>query len=190
MSLVFFFSIRFLTIPCPMIYMHTCNIKPVSGLFIPLSTIPRQNVVWYNNSWLGFLKISELCTPKKRKIFCKNWALICYSYMLRWLIGNILGKIICKSSNWQHILRLKIPILRANWQLFRLERIAKCPYFILSTQNIKFHWFVMKIKKFLLPIWWYNRGSVPLGNKYFGVFVLWMGQWFSQFVMLSHKNRN
>ena len=92
--------------------------------------------------------------------------------MLRWRIGIILGEIICKSSNWQHIQRLKIIILGANWQLFRLERIAKCSYFILSTQNIKFYWFVMKIKKFLLPIWWYNRGSLPLGNKYFGVFVL------------------
>ena len=30
----------------------------------------------------------------------------------------------------------------------------------------------MKIKKFMLPIWWYNRGSFPLGNKYLGVFVL------------------
>ena len=29
----------------------------------------------------------------------------------------------------------------------------------------------MKIKKFLLPIW-YNRGLFPLGNKYFRVFVL------------------
>ena len=38
----------------------------------------------------------------------------------------ILGEIICKSSNWQHIQRLKITILGANWQLFRLERIAKC----------------------------------------------------------------
>ena len=85
---------------------------------------------------------------------------------------NYLSKIICKSSNWQHIQRLKITILGANWQLFRLERIAKCSYFILSTQNIKFYWFVMKIKKFLLPIWWYHRGSFPLGNKYFGVFVL------------------
>ena len=92
--------------------------------------------------------------------------------MLRWLIGIILSEIICKSSNWQHIQRLKITILGANWQLFRLERIAKCSYFILSTQNIKFYWFVMKIKKFLLPIWWYNRGLFPLGNKYFGVFVL------------------
>ena len=36
--------------------------------------------------------------------------------MLRWLIGIILGKIICKSSNWQHIERLKIAILGANWQ--------------------------------------------------------------------------
>ena len=35
--------------------------------------------------------------------------------------------------------KLKITILDANWQLFRLERIAKCSYFILSTQNTKFH---------------------------------------------------
>ena len=92
--------------------------------------------------------------------------------MLRWLIGIILGEIICKSSNWQHIQRLNITILGANWQLFRLERIAKCSYFILSTQNIKFHWIVMKIKKFLLPIWWYNRDLFPLRNKYNVVFVL------------------
>ena len=82
-------------------------------------------------------------------------------------MGIILGKMICKCSNWQHIQRLKITILGANWQVFRLERIAKCSYFILSTQNIKLYWFVMKIKKFLLPIWWYNRGLFPLGNKYF-----------------------
>ena len=87
--------------------------------------------------------------------------------MLQWLVGIILGEIIC-----EHIQRLKITVLGANWQLFRLEMIAKCSYFILSTQNIKFYWFVMKIKKFLLPIWWYNRGLFPLGNKYFGVFVL------------------
>ena len=92
--------------------------------------------------------------------------------MLRWLIGIILGKIICESSNWQHIQRLKVTILGANWQLFRLERVAKCSYFILSTQNIKLYCLVMKIKKFMLPIWWYNRGLCPLGNKYFGVFVL------------------
>ena len=50
--------------------------------------------------------------------------------MLRWLIGIILGEIICESSNWQHIQRLKITILGANWQLLRLERIAKFSYFI------------------------------------------------------------
>ena len=92
--------------------------------------------------------------------------------MLRWLIGIILGEIICESSNWQHIQRLKITILGANWQLFRLERIAKCSYLILSTQNIEFHWIVMKIKKFLLPIWWYNRDLFPLKNKYNVVFIL------------------
>ena len=50
-----------------------------------------------------------------------------------------IGEIIWESSNWQHIQRLKITIPGANWQLFRLERIAKCPYFTLSTQNIKFY---------------------------------------------------
>ena len=44
--------------------------------------------------------------------------------MLRWFIGIILGEIICKSSNWQHIQRLNITILGANWQFFRLERIV------------------------------------------------------------------
>ena len=42
--------------------------------------------------------------------------------MLRWLIGIILGEIICESSNWQHIQSLKITILGANWQL--LDRIG------------------------------------------------------------------
>ena len=34
-----------------------------------------------------------------------------------------------------YIQRLKITILGANWQLFRLERIAKYLYFTLSTQH-------------------------------------------------------
>ena len=41
--------------------------------------------------------------------------------MLRWLIGIILGELICESSIWQHIYiyiqRLKITILGAKWQL-------------------------------------------------------------------------
>ena len=57
--------------------------------------------------------------------------------MLRWLIlGIILGEIICKSSNWQHIQTLKITILGANWQLFRLERIAKCSYFVYPKHQV------------------------------------------------------
>ena len=40
----------------------------------------------------------------------------------RWLLGEIISE----SSNWQQIQRLKVTILGANWQLFRLERIAKC----------------------------------------------------------------
>ena len=136
-------------------------------------TRPHQNAFWYNNSWLGYLKNSELCTKRERKIFCQkisphlsqlNVAMAHRNYFRR---NNLR---ILKLATY--IQRLKITILGANWQLFRLERIAKCSYFILCTQNIKFYWFVMNIKKLLLPIWWYNRGLLPLGNKYFGVFVL------------------
>ena len=52
--------------------------------------------------------------------------------MSLWLIGIILGKLICESSNWQHIQRLKITILGANWQLLTLERIAKMFIFYLA----------------------------------------------------------
>ena len=138
-----------------------------------MSTRPHQNVVWYNNSWLGFLKILNYVPKERENISAKNepsyFTVKCCDGQL---IGIILGEIICESSNWQHIQRLKITILGANWQLFILERIAKCSYFILSTQNIKFHWIVMKIKKFLLPNWWYNRYLCPLWNKYNVVFVL------------------
>ena len=138
-----------------------------------MSTRPHQNVVWYNNSWLGFLKIlNYVGLPKERKIYCKNEPSFVTVKCCDGLIGIILGEIICESSNWQHIQRLKITIRGANWQLFRLERIAECSYFILSTQSIKFHWIVMKIKKFLLPIWWYSRDLFPLRNKYNVVFVL------------------
>ena len=109
---------------------------------------------------IRFSKTSELCTKRKSMSPHLSQLNVAMAHRI------ILGEIICKSSNWQHIQRLKITIL------FRLERIVKCSYFILSTQNIKFYWFVMKIKTFLLPIWGYNRGSFPLGNKYFGVFIL------------------
>ena len=105
---------------------------------------------------------------KKDKNFLQNM-----SPHLSQLNRNYLGEIICESSNWQHYTNIEDHYLGANSQLFRLERIAQCSYLILSIQNIKFYWFVMKIiKKFLLPISWYNRGLFPLGNKYFGVFVL------------------
>ena len=132
--------------------------------FNPSSTRRHQNVVWYNNSWLGSLKILNYVAKEREIYTAKNEPSIVIVNMLRWLIGIILGEIICESSNWQHIHRLKITILGANWQLSRLERIAKCSYIILYTQNIKFYWFVLKIKKFLLPIWWYNRGWFPLGK--------------------------
>ena len=139
----------------------------------PVSTGPHQNAFWYNNSWLGVLKILNYVPKEREKSYAKNeHSFVRVKCCDGSSSGIILGKIICKSWNWQHIQRLKITIRGANWQLFGLERIAKCSYFILSTQDINFYWFVMKIKNFLLPIWWYNRGLSPLGNKYFVVFVL------------------
>ena len=41
--------------------------------FNPFSTRPHQNVVWYNNSWLGFLKIlNYMYVPKEREIFLQK----------------------------------------------------------------------------------------------------------------------
>ena len=70
-------------------------------------------------------------------LFWKKWALSCHSWMLRWFIGIILGKIFYESSNWQHIQRLKITILGAHWQL--LERIAKIMfifYFVYTKHQV------------------------------------------------------
>ena len=134
----------------------------------PFSTRPHQSAFWYNNSWLGFVKKILIMYQKKEENFSAknepsfvtvNVAMAHRNYVRR---NNLW---ILKLATY--IQRLKITILGANWQLFRLERIAKCSYFILSTQNMKFYWFVMKRKKFLLPIWWYNRGLFPLGNKIF-----------------------
>ena len=86
--------------------------------------------------------------------------------------GIILGKIICESSKWQQHKDWRSLFWVQIGNFLRSERMAKCSYFIWSTQNIKFYWIVMKIKKFVLSIWLKNRGLFPLGNKYFGVFVL------------------
>ena len=42
----------------------------------PLGTRPHQNVVWYNNSWLGCLKILNYVPKEREKIYCKKWALL------------------------------------------------------------------------------------------------------------------
>ena len=47
----------------------------------------------------------------------------------------LLGK--TEPSNWQQIQGVKITILSANWQLFRLKGLPKHCNFILPTQNIQ-----------------------------------------------------
>ena len=43
-------------------------------------------------------------------------------------------------------------------------------YFVYTKQQVLL--ICNENEKFMLPIWWYNRGSFPLGNEYFMVFVL------------------
>ena len=89
--------------------------------------------------------------------------------MLRWLIGIILAETICKSSNWQHMQRLKITILGANWQLLRLERIAKCSYFILSVDPKHQVLLICNENKDISVANLIDTIEVHfLGNKYFG----------------------
>ena len=45
--------------------------KTIPFYFNQFSTRPHQNVVWCNNSWLGFLKF-WIMNKRKRKIFCKK----------------------------------------------------------------------------------------------------------------------
>ena len=139
--------------------------------FNPFSTRPHQNAFWYNHSWSSFQKILNDVPKEGEQYSAKisphlsqlNVAMAHRNYF-RWNNLQIL-KLATYKQIEDHYSRCKLAI-------FRLERIDKCSYFILSTQNIKFYWFVMKIKKFLLPIWWYNRGLFLLGNKYFEVFIL------------------
>ena len=108
-------------------------------IFNPLSTRPHLNVVWYNSSWLGFLNILNY-VPKERE----NFSAKKMSPHLSQLNVAMAHRNYFRQNNLQ-ILKLATytTILDANWQLFRLERNAKCSSF--STQNIKFYWFVMKI---------------------------------------------
>ena len=170
-------------LPSLLLCWRTCISNSAAWLFAtvhlsinPLSTRPHQDVVWYNNSWLGFLKILNYVPKEREKYTAKKWALTMSQLNVATAHRNYFRRNNLRILNFGNIHtfinRLKIHYLGPNWQLFRLERIAKFSYFILSTQNIKFHWIVMKIKKFLLPIWWYDRDLFPRSNKYNVVFVL------------------
>ena len=58
--------------------------------------------------------------------------------MLRWLTWNYFRRNNLRILNLATYTKIEDQLfLGANWHLFRLERIAKCSYSILSTQNIK-----------------------------------------------------
>ena len=139
----------------------------------PFSTEPHQNAFWCIQFLIRYSKNSELCPKRKRKFFLQkmsprlsqlNVAMAHRNYFRRYNLW------ILKLATY--IQRLKITILGANWQLFRLERLPNVHILFCLHKTSSFYWFVMKIKKFLLPIWWYNRGLFLLENKYIGVFVL------------------
>ena len=88
--------------------------------------------------------------------------------MLQWLIGIILGKIICKSSNWQHITKIEDHYSRCNiWQVFRLERIAKSFIFHFVYTKHQVLLFCNENKEISVANLM-HRDVSPLGNKYLG----------------------
>ena len=126
-------------------------------------------MVWYNNSWLGFLKLLNYVSKEREKYTAKNepsFVTVIYFVMAHrnYFRRNNLRilKLATYTKIEDHYFTCKLAIF-LDW-----KGLPNDEYFILSTQNIEFYWFVMKIKKFILPIWWYNRGLFPLGNKYLG----------------------
>ena len=144
---------------------------------------PHLNVVWYNNSWLRFLKIMD---SKRKKHFLQKIS----PHLSQFNVAMAHRNYFRRNNLW--ILKLatytKIEdhySVVTNWQLFLdLKGLPNVHIFIFSPQNITFYWFVMKIKKFLLPNWWPNKGLFPLANKYFGFFVL------NGLIHSSHVNKS
>ena len=115
----------------------------------PLSTRPHQNVVWYNKLLIRFSKNSELCAKRKRKIYCKKWALICqlnvamaHTHRDYFRQNNLqILKLATYTNIEDHYSRCKLATF-LDWKglpnihiLFRLHKT-------------KFYWSVMKIKHF------------------------------------------
>ena len=102
----------------------------------PLSTRPLDHIKMWSDTIIldyRFSKNSELCTKRKRKLFCQKLALICHSYMLRWLIGIILGKIISKNpqigniyKDWRSLFWVQIGNF-LDWKGMPNVHILFCP---------------------------------------------------------------
>ena len=102
----------------------------------PLSTRPHQNVVWYNYSWLSLLKILNYVAKEREKDTGKisphlshlNVAMAHRNDFRRnnlWILKFTTSAKIEDHYN----------ISGANLQLFRLERISKCSFFLHKTSN-------------------------------------------------------
>ena len=75
--------------------------------------------------------------------------------------------------NWQQYTKIADHYSRCKLATFLIGK--DCQMFIFYFVNTKHQvLLICNENRFLLPIWWYNRGLFPLGigNKYFGVFVL------------------
>ena len=140
-------------------------------MFNPFSTRPHvNNVVWYNNSWLGFQN-SELCTKRKRKILAapKISPHLSIVKCCIWLITNYfwqnlmnLLKLATYTKIEDHYSRCKL----ATFQIGKDCQILIVVAFLSGHKTSSFtasH--VMNIKKFLLPSMMIPlRGSFPHGN--------------------------
>ena len=120
--------------------------KPRHNWVNPLSTRPHQNVVWYNNSWLGFLNILIHCTKRKRKIFLQKM-----SPHLSQLNVAMAHRNYFRRNNLQILKLAKYTKIEYHYSRCKLATfyIGKdCQMFIFyCLPKTKFYWFVMRKKK-------------------------------------------
>ena len=107
---------------------------------------------------------------RKRKFVCKDWALICHSSMLWWLVGIILAKIICilKLATYTKIAdhysgcKLATVLMGRDGQMFIFYFIyTKHQVLLIRNEN----------KEICVANLMIKYRFFPLKNKYFGTFV-------------------
>ena len=139
------------------VHVHTLLCMKYNGksihLLNPLSTRPHPNVVWYNHSWLGFLKILNYVPQEREKISAK-------------IEPSFVTVKCCDGSCRNYFRQNNLQILKLATYTKIEDHYSRCKLaFSLDWKglpNVHIWFFYPKVllicnenKEFLLPIWWY-----------------------------------